>query len=95
LVWAIADAAWRHCPNLNATCALKNEIFERDHMTNSPSQKTTANEEPEITQEDAVPSDGKDVEGEQMMKQISNKKLADHPEKSTASSEKSHCDKQE
>lgn len=36
-------------------------------------------EEPEITQEEAVPTDGKDVEGEKMMKQVRNKKLEEQP----------------
>jgi hypothetical protein len=36
-------------------------------------------EEPEITQEEAVPTDGKDVEGEEMMKQVRNRKLEEQP----------------
>lgn len=63
-------------------------------MTSSSSQRDTdANEEPELTQEDSVPSDGKDVEGERMMKQVSNKKLADHSEKSTEAPERSSVEK--
>jgi len=59
-------------------------------MTSSSAQRDTdANEEPELTQEDSVPSDGKDVEGEQMMKQVSNDKLADHIEKTTEAPKKS------
>lgn len=45
--------------------------------TPAPRKDTHSGEEPEITQEDAVPSDGKDVEGEEMMKKVSNKKLSD------------------
>lgn len=30
----------------------------------------TANEEPEIVQEESVPSDGKDIEGEKMMEEL-------------------------
>ena len=36
-------------------------------------------EEPEITQEEAVPNDGKDIEGEEMMKQVVNEKLEEKP----------------
>lgn len=36
-------------------------------------------EEPEITQEESVPTDGKDVEGEEMMKKVRNKKLEEQP----------------
>ncbi|MDP9902524.1 hypothetical protein [Variovorax ginsengisoli] len=35
----------------------------------------TPHDEPEITQEEAVPNDGRDVEGEAMMKEVGNKKL--------------------
>jgi hypothetical protein len=34
-------------------------------------------DEPEITQEESVPTDGSDTEGEEMMKKVENKKLAD------------------
>lgn len=34
-----------------------------------------AKEEPEITQEESVPSDGRDHDGEEMMKQVSNPQL--------------------
>ncbi len=43
----------------------------------SPRRNTPSGEEPELTQEESIPSDGKDVEGEEMMKQVSNNKLAD------------------
>jgi hypothetical protein len=36
-------------------------------------------EEPEITQEEAVPNDGRDVEGEKLMKEVSNDKLKEKP----------------
>ena len=39
--------------------------------------KVPAHEEPEITQEESVPSDGRDTEGEEMMKQVVNRKLED------------------
>lgn len=59
-------------------------------MTTNSSQNTNhPNEEPEITQEDSVPSDGKDVEGEQMMKKVSNKKMADGGEDSAGAADKS------
>lgn len=34
-------------------------------------------DEPEITQEESVPTDGADTEGEQMMKHVVNRKLQD------------------
>jgi len=36
-------------------------------------------EEPAITQEESVPTDGKDVEGEEMMKSVRNDLLKDLP----------------
>ena len=41
--------------------------------------KSGINEEPEITREEAVPNDGRDVEGEKMMKEVTNKKLEQQP----------------
>ena len=38
-----------------------------------------AHEEPEITQEESVPTDGRDVEGEALMKDVGNKKLEQQP----------------
>jgi len=43
----------------------------------SSKARATAHEEPEITQEESVPSDGRDIEGEEMMKQVVNRKLED------------------
>jgi hypothetical protein len=49
-------------------------------MTTAPKPTPPAHQdEPEITQEEAVPTDGKDVEGEAMMKQVRNKKLEEQP----------------
>ncbi|MGJ7579210.1 hypothetical protein ACSFA3_03410 [Variovorax sp. RHLX14] len=47
----------------------------------APAEQTRsgANEEPEITNEEAVPNDGRDVEGEKMMKEVVNKKLEQPP----------------
>ncbi len=42
--------------------------------TRKPSQ-TTTHEEPEPTQEESVPSDGRDIEGEALMKKVRNHKL--------------------
>ncbi|MBB3637583.1 hypothetical protein [Variovorax atrisoli] len=42
-------------------------------MTQNPKQ--TPREEPEVTQEESVPTDGRDVEGEELMKGVTNKKL--------------------
>ncbi|MGJ7612788.1 MULTISPECIES: hypothetical protein [unclassified Variovorax] len=39
--------------------------------------KPSTHEEPEVTQEESVPSDGRDTEGEEMMKQVRNGKLED------------------
>lgn len=36
-------------------------------------------EEPEITQEESVPTDGRDVEGEELMKDVVNHKLEQKP----------------
>jgi hypothetical protein len=54
---------------------------------NSPSSPSSssgtpsygAHEEPEITQETDVPVDGRDVEGEKLMKEVGNKKLEQQP----------------
>lgn len=49
-------------------------------MTATPTPHQPAHhDEPEITQEEAVPTDGKDVEGEEMMKKVRNKKLEEQP----------------
>lgn len=47
----------------------------------SPAEQTKSgiNEEPEITREEAVPNDGRDIEGEKMMKEVKNKKLEQQP----------------
>ena len=44
-----------------------------------PDEKSKGNEEPGITQEESVPSDGKDVEGEEMMKSVRNDLLKELP----------------
>jgi len=47
-------------------------------VTTTPLHMSTSfNEEPDLDQEEAIPSDGKDVEGEQMMKEVRNSKLSD------------------
>ena len=63
-------------------------------MTSKPASQTQkhrkpASDEPEITQEESVPTDGKDTEGEDQMKKVGNARLkepgdAEHktPEKS-------------
>lgn len=49
----------------------------------TPPQPPRSNEEPGITQEEAVPSDGKDKKGEQMMEELGRNKpgpaLSDAP----------------
>ncbi|KQW54147.1 hypothetical protein [Variovorax sp. Root411] len=40
----------------------------------------SAREEPELTQEESVPTDGRDIEGERLMKDVSNRKLQEKGE---------------
>jgi len=40
-----------------------------------PKRRERSHDEPEITQEESVPTDGKDTEGEELMKKVGNKKL--------------------
>ena len=44
-----------------------------------PDQNSKDNEGPAITQEESVPIDGKDVEGEEMMKSVRNDLLKEPP----------------
>ena len=44
-----------------------------------PDQNSKDNEEPAITQEESVPIDGKDIEGEEMMKSVRNDLLKEPP----------------
>ncbi|QFZ84842.1 hypothetical protein GFK26_19800 [Variovorax paradoxus] len=48
-------------------------------MTPNPASqhqpRKPASDEPEITQEESVPTDGKDTEGESLMKKVGNDKL--------------------
>jgi hypothetical protein len=49
-------------------------------MTTPPKpSQSNPHDEPEITQEESVPTDGKDVEGEALMKKVRNKKLEEQP----------------
>ncbi len=60
-------------------------------MTTQPStqpSRTDANAEPEITREEAVPNDGRDIEGEAMMKEVQNKKLEEPGEREHKTPEK-------
>lgn len=47
---------------------------------NAPNQRPSRDEEPEITQEEDVAVDGRDTEGEEMMKEVKNPKLEQKPE---------------
>ncbi|RYZ08760.1 MAG: hypothetical protein EOO24_10230 [Comamonadaceae bacterium] len=47
--------------------------------TGKPSFGSHPHEEPEIRQEEDVPLDGKDVEGERLMKEVRNPKLEVEP----------------
>lgn len=47
-------------------------------MAPRPSRgNTDTNEEPELTQEESIPSDGKDDEGEQLMEQLGRERRKD------------------
>ncbi len=46
---------------------------------NMPNTQATSHEEPEITQEESVPLDGRDHDGEEMMKQVKNPRLEEAP----------------
>jgi len=47
-------------------------------MSNKPNPaRQSPREEPELANEESVPSDGRDVEGEQLMKEVTNRKLHD------------------
>lgn len=52
-------------------------MTQANDSASNPTGKT--HEEPEITQEEAVPSDGRDIEGEKLMKEVSNDKLKEKP----------------
>jgi hypothetical protein len=59
---------------------ITHRITTEMHMTTPPRPSQPAHhDEPEITQEESVPTDGKDTEGEEMMKQVRNKKLEEQP----------------
>jgi hypothetical protein len=45
----------------------------------TPNEAETHNEEPRPTQEESVPSDGRDVDGEEMMKSVRNDQLKEPP----------------
>lgn len=54
-----------------------NDGPDRDDQTHHDASKDS--EEPVPTQENSVPSDGKDVEGEDMMKSVRNELLKEPP----------------
>ncbi len=41
----------------------------------TPPRRERSPDEPEITQEESVPTDGRDAEGEEMMRKVGNEKL--------------------
>ena len=45
-------------------------------MTKTPPAKDQSNEEPDIVQEESIPSDGKDRKGEKMMEELGRDKPA-------------------
>jgi hypothetical protein len=80
------DAAAPNPEHSDASTAI-----EEPTMTSTP--KHSPHEEPEVTQEESVPTDGRDTEGEELMKDVGNRKLqdkgsADHktPEKASGES---------
>ena len=62
-------------------------------MSSKSQRHPPAHEEPEITQEESVPSDGPDTEGEEMMKDVVNRKLHDAGSADHKTPEKSDKDK--
>ncbi|KIQ17669.1 hypothetical protein RT97_29195 [Variovorax paradoxus] len=65
-------------------------------MSSRTPAQPPAHEEPEITQEESVPSDGRDTEGEELMKQVNNRKLHEEgsaEDKTPDKSEQSKADK--
>jgi hypothetical protein len=58
-----------------------NNFHQENRMTDNmnPNRGSDKNDEPEITQEDSIPSDGKDVEGEELMKKVGNAELDQQP----------------
>jgi hypothetical protein len=54
-----------------------------------PKRRERSPDEPEITQEESVPTDGKDTEGEELMKKVDNKKLEDPGDAERKTPEKS------
>jgi len=61
--------------------------------TPKPHDGKHTHEEPEITQEEAVPNDGRDVEGEAMMKDVQNKKLEEPGDREHKTPAKADADK--
>ncbi|MDP9607281.1 UNVERIFIED_ORG: hypothetical protein J2W38_007102 [Variovorax paradoxus] len=49
-------------------------------MSKPPPVTHSKHEEPEVTQEESIPSDGRDIEGERLMKEVANRKLHDRGE---------------
>lgn len=60
---------------------------------NTPSptqqQRKRTPDEPEITQEESVPTDGRDIEGEEQMKKVGNEKLREPGDAERKTPEKS------
>ncbi|MET3376472.1 hypothetical protein ABIC89_005551 [Variovorax boronicumulans] len=57
--------------------------------TSPPKHRRPASDEPEITQEESVPTDGKDAKGEELMKKVGNDKLKEPGDAEHKTSEKS------
>ena len=78
---AFADTQGRVALPHTAVQARHGPFFIQENRMSTPPKPAQPDhrEEPEITQEESVPTDGKDVEGEEMMKKVRNKKLEEQP----------------
>jgi hypothetical protein len=56
------------------------QMLEEPPMSKPTPAPRSTHEEPEITQEESVPSDGLDTEGQRLMKDVGNSKLHDKGE---------------
>ncbi len=63
-------------------------------MNTQPSTPSSTHDpEPEITREESVPNDGRDIEGEALMKEVRNKKLKEPGEREHKTPEKTEKSK--
>jgi hypothetical protein len=74
-------APWPQASPRRAGANIEASVTEKEGAMATPAspRKPQTHEEPEITQEESVPTDGRDLEGEKLMKKVRNKKLEDPP----------------